>query len=158
MTQNKKTIWISRLLIGGVPLILLLGVYLYQQNSFPLDALSRTPSQIELSQGRELFANNCSSCHGVEGVGQNPESPNGGMLDGCGYLAPALNGTGHTWHHPDSVLFKTIKHGSIASDSSMRAFSGRLSDEEIILVIQFFKSLWPESIRENHAKLNQEEV
>ena len=158
MTQTKKTIWISRLLIGGIPLILLLGVYLYKQNSFPLDALSRTPSQIELSQGRELFANNCSSCHGVEGVGQNPESPNGGMLDGGGYLAPALNGTGHTWHHPDSVLFKTIKHGSIASDSSMRAFSGRLSDEEIILVIQFFKSLWPESIRENHAKLNQEEV
>ena len=158
MTQTKKTIWISRLFIGSVPLIFLLGVYLYQQNSFPLDALSRTPSQIELSQGRELFAKNCSSCHGVEGVGQNPESPNGGMLDGGGYLAPALNGTGHTWHHPDSVLFKTIKHGSIASDSSMRAFSGRLSDEEIILVIQFFKSLWPESIRENHAKLNQEEV
>ena len=42
MTQTKKTIWISRLLIGGVPLILLLGVYLYQQNSIPLDALSRT--------------------------------------------------------------------------------------------------------------------
>ena len=65
MTQTKKTIWISRLLIGGIPLILLLGVYLYQQNSFPLDALSRTPSQIQLSQGRELFANNCSSAMGL---------------------------------------------------------------------------------------------
>ena len=158
MTQTKKTNWISRLLIGGVPLILLLGVYLNQQNSFPLDALSRTPSQIQLSQGRELFANNCSSCHGINGVGQNPDSPKGGMSKDASYLAPALNGNGHTWHHPDSVLFKTIKHGSIASDSSMRAFSGHLSDEEIVLVIQFFKSLWPESIRDNHAKLNQEEV
>ena len=158
MTQTKKTIWISRLLIGGIPLILLFGVYLYQQNSFPLDALSRTPSQIELSKGRELFANNCSSCHGINGVGQNPDSPKGGMSKDASYLAPALNGNGHTWHHPDSVLFKTIKHGSIASDSSMRAFSGHLSDEEIVLVIQFFKSLWPESIRDNHAKLNQEEV
>ena len=101
---------------------------------------------------------NCSSCHGVEGVGQNPESPNGGMLDEGGYLAPALNGTGHAWHHPNSVLFKTIKHGSIASDSSMRAFSNRLSDKEIVMIIHYFKSLWPDPIREKHSNLNKEEV
>ena len=158
MTQNKKTVWISRLFIVFVPLIFLLGVYIYQQNSFPLDSLSRTPSQIELSQGSELFTNNCSSCHGIEGVGQNPESPNGGMLDGGGYLAPALNGTGHAWHHPNSMLFKTIKHGSIASDSSMRAFSNRLSDKEIVMIIHYFKSLWPDPIREKHSNLNKEEV
>ena len=158
MTQTKKTVWISRLFIVIVPLIFLLGFYIYQQNSFPLDSLSRTPSQIELSQGSELFAQNCSSCHGVEGVGQNPESPNGGMLDGGGYLAPALNGTGHAWHHPNSVLFKTIKHGSIASDSSMRAFSNRLSDKEIVMIIHYFKSLWPDPIREKHSNLNKEEV
>ena len=158
MTQNKKTVWISRLFIVFVPLIFLLGVYIYQQNSFPLDSLSRTPSQIELSQGSELFTQNCSSCHGVEGGGQNPESPNGGMLDGGGYLAPALNGTGHAWHHPNSVLFKTIKHGSIASDSSMRAFSNRLSDKEIVMIIHYFKSLWPDPIQEKHSNLNKEEV
>ena len=158
MTQTKKTVWISRLFIVFVPLIFLLGVYIYQQNSFPLDSLSRTPSQIELSQGSELFTNNCSSCHGIEGVGQNPESPNGGMLDGGGYLAPALNGTGHAWHHPNLVLFKTIKHGSIASDSSMRAFSDRLSDKEIVMIIHYFKSLWPDPIREKHSNLNKEEV
>ena len=158
MTQTKKTVWISRLFIVIVPLIFLLGVYIYQQNSFPLDSLSRTPSQIELSHGSELFTQNCSSCHGVEGVGQNPESPNGGMLDGGGYLAPALNGTGHAWHHPNSVLFKTIKHGSIASDSSMRAFSNRLSDKEIVMIIHYFKSLWPDPIREKHSNLNKEEV
>ena len=95
---------------------------------------------------------------GVEGVGQNPESPNGGMLDGGGYLAPALNGTGHSWHHPNSVLFKTIKHGSIASDSSMRAFADRLSDKEIVMIIHYFKSLWPDPIREKHSNLNKEEV
>ena len=158
MTQTKKTVWISRLFIVIVPLIFLLGVYIYQQKSFPLDSLSRTPFQIELSQGSELFAQNCSSCHGVEGVGQNPESPNGGMLDEGGYLAPALNGTGHAWHHPNSVLFKTIKHGSIASDSSMRAFSNRLSDKEIVMIIHYFKSLWPDPIREKHSNLNKEEV
>ena len=79
MTQTKKTIWISRLLIGGIPLILLLGVYLYQQNVSPLDALAQTPSQIEISQGSELFTNNCSSCHGINGIGQNPDFPKGGI-------------------------------------------------------------------------------
>ena len=80
------------------------------------------------------------------------------MFDEGGYLAPALNGTGHAWHHPNSVLFKTIKHGSIASDSSMRAFSNRLSDKEIVMIIHYFKSLWPDPIREKHSNLNKEEV
>ena len=80
------------------------------------------------------------------------------MLDGGGYLAPALNGTGHAWHHPNSVLFKTIKHGSIASDSLMRAFSDRLSDKEIVMIIHYFKSLWADPIQEKHSNLNKEEV
>ena len=65
------------------------------------------------------------------------------------------SGTGHAWHHPNSVLFKTIKHGSIASDSSMRAFSNRLSDKEIVMIIYYFKSLWPDPIREKHSNLIQ---
>ncbi len=124
----------------------------------PTQCLGKCPLAREIEQGKKLFAQNCSSCHGVEGIGQNPESPNGGMLDEGGYLAPALNGTGHAWHHPNSVLFKTIKHGSIASDSSMRAFSDRLSDKEIVMIIHYFKSLWPDPIREKHSNLNKEEV
>ena len=158
MSQTKKYIWRLRPWMWGLPLILLLGIYLYQKDASPLEALARTPSQIELSKGRELFSKNCASCHGVNAVGQIPDSPKGGISMDGSYLAPALNGTGHAWHHPDSTLYKNIKHGSIASDSSMRAFSGRLSDEEIILVIQYFKSLWPETIRERHALLSKEEA
>jgi len=124
----------------------------------PTESFSKYSLSSRIEKGKKLFAQNCSSCHGVEGVGQNPESPNGGMLDEGGYLAPALNGTGHAWHHPNSVLFKTIKHGSIASDSSMRAFSNRLSDKEIVMIIHYFKSLWPDPIREKHSNLNKEEV
>ena len=148
----------SRIWIAGIFVITLFGGYLYQQGSSPLKALANAPSPAEIEQGKILFAQNCSLCHGVEGVGQNPETPNGGMLDEGGYLAPALNGTGHAWHHPNSVLFKTIKHGSIASDSSMRAFSNRLSDKEIVMIIHYFKSLWPDPIREKHSNLNKEEV
>ena len=115
--SKNSRIWIARIFV-----ITLFGGYLFQQGLSPLNALANAPSPAEIEQGNKLFAQNCFSCHGVEGVGHNPESPNGGMLDEGGYLAPALNGTGHAWHHPNSVLFKTIKHDSIASDSSMRAF------------------------------------
>ena len=37
----------------------------------------------------------------------------------------------------------------------MRGFGDRLSDEKIVAVIQYFKSLWPEKIRTHHAMLIQ---
>ena len=40
----------------------------------------------------------------------------------------------------------------------MRAFSNRLSDKEIVMIIHYFKSLWPDPIREKHSNLNKEEV
>ena len=95
---------------------------------------------------------------GLKGLDKTLNHLTEACWDGVGYLAPALNGTGHAWHHPNSVLFKTIKHGSIASDSSMRAFSNRLSDKEIVMIIHYFKSLWPDPIREKHSNLNKEEV
>ena len=40
----------------------------------------------------------------------------------------------------------------------MRAFTDRLSDKEIVMIIHYFKSLWPDPIREKHSNLNKEEV
>ena len=105
--------------------------------------------------GHQLYMSNCSTCHGAQGEGQNPNSPKGGINANGTYIAPSLNGAGHTWHHSNEVLFKTVKEGSIASDSPMRGFGDRLSDEKIVTVIQYFKSLWPEKIRTHHAMLIQ---
>ena len=77
------------------------------------------------------------------------------MKDQGGYLAPALNGTGHAWHHPDEVLFRIIHEGSIAEDSPMRGFAGKLSDSEIVASIHYFKSLWPEEILNRHKEMVQ---
>ena len=59
-----------RIWIAGIFVITLFGGYLYQQGSSPLNALANAPSPAEIEQGKILFAQNCSSCHGVEGVGQ----------------------------------------------------------------------------------------
>jgi hypothetical protein len=88
-------------------------------------------------------------------VGENFHHPMGGMKDQGGYLAPALNGTGHAWHHPDAVLFNIIQEGSIAEDSPMRGFAGRLSDAEIVASIHYFKSLWPKEILNRHKEMLQ---
>ena len=56
----------SRIWITGIFVITLFGGYLYQQGSSPLNALANPPSPAEIEQGKKLFAQNCSSCHGVQ--------------------------------------------------------------------------------------------
>ena len=55
----------SRIWIAGIFVITLFGGYLYQQGSSPLNALANAPSPEEIEQGKKLFEQNCSSCHGV---------------------------------------------------------------------------------------------
>ncbi|MEE8435324.1 MAG: cytochrome c [bacterium] len=109
------------------------------------ESMAASPEQI--ARGKALFAKNCAICHGPQARGQNPLSPRGGRTSAGAYLAPALNGTGHAWHHPADALFETIKNGSLASDSPMRGFEGRLGDGEIRDVLGYLFSLWPPQIR-----------
>lgn len=67
--------------------------------------------------------------------------------------APPHDASGHTWHHPDAVLFAIAKNGLVAGvtaprgyESDMPAFGRMLSDEEIVAVLAYIKSTWPENI------------
>lgn len=60
------------------------------------------------------------------------------------YPAPPLNGTAHTWHHPESLLLKTINNGGIAIGGTMPAFKETLSDKDKRAVLSYVESLWPE--------------
>ncbi|MCH8077160.1 MAG: cytochrome c [SAR324 cluster bacterium] len=108
-------------------------------------AKAGTPEQI--ARGKALFSTNCAICHGPQARGQDPLNPRGGKTSAGAYLAPALNGTGHAWHHPADALFATIKNGSVASDSPMRGFDGRLGDEEIRNILGYLFSLWPPNVQ-----------
>jgi mono/diheme cytochrome c family protein len=92
-----------------------------------------------MAHGRRLFAHNCSPCHGQEAVGENPATPMGGWTAQVGHLAPALNGTGHAWHHPPEYLFHTIRHGSTVKGSRMQGWAQRMSDYDIVAVMANFQ-------------------
>lgn len=108
--------------------------------------------------GRELYASNCAACHGdnLEGQVADWRSPGpDGLMP-----APPHDETGHTWHHPDQVLFEITKFGIVAAANlkdyrtAMPIYEGVLSDEEIIAVLSFIKSTWPEEIRAGHDEMN----
>ncbi|MEN8142773.1 MAG: cytochrome c, partial [Thermodesulfobacteriota bacterium] len=62
-------------------------------------------------------------------------------------IAPALNGTAHTWHHSPSYLFKYIKKGPPFKDSPMPSFGNEFNKQEILATISYIQSLWSEPIR-----------
>ena len=68
---------------------------------------------------------------------------------------------GHTWHHPDEVLFGITKQGVAAFapsgyESNMPAFGGVLTDEEIWAVLAYLKSSWPPEIQVRQSALEQQ--
>lgn len=109
-----------------------------------------------VSAGRDLYLEHCASCHGEELEGQpdwRSPGPDGRLP------APPHDASGHTWHHTDQVLFELTKYGVAAYvgpdyDSAMPAFEDALSDDEIVAVLSYIKSRWPERIRRRHDEMN----
>jgi mono/diheme cytochrome c family protein len=101
----------------------------------------------QVALGRMAYAQHCASCHGAKLEGQpnwRDRLPNGRMP------APPHDETGHTWHHPDGVLFGITKEGLVPGryapkgyQSDMPGFGGVLSDDEIWAVLAYLKSTWP---------------
>ena len=115
------------------------------QSSPQFSMISSDPEVLDL--GQRLFEHNCSPCHGKNAVGENPLTPLGGWRSIVGHLAPALNGTGHAWHHPPSHHLLMIRDGSSLKGSRMVGWDKRLSDFDMIAVIAYFQSLWPPHIK-----------
>ncbi len=91
-----------------------------------LKAAQPTILNATLMQGETLFQATCAACHGVEGQGHVQHN------------APALNGSEHSWHHPDEQIIGLIKNGGIV----MPAVGESWSDEELAAVITYFKQWW----------------
>lgn len=111
-----------------------------------------------VAQGRAIYAQRCAACHGARLEGQ----PNWQLRDARGRLpAPPHDATGHTWHHPDEVLFRITKYGVAKAanlpgyQSDMPAFEGVLTDAEIVAVLSFIKAQWPERARRAQDQVNQ---
>lgn len=104
----------------------------------------------QVARGKAIYDRYCAACHGASLEGQ----PNWELRLANGRLpAPPHDASGHTWHHPDSVLFGITKFGLVPGkyappkyESDMPAFGQQLSDEEIWAVLAYIKSTWPDKI------------
>jgi len=106
--------------------------------------------------GQSLYQENCAVCHGKALEGQE----NWKDRDASGYMpAPPHDADGHTWHHPDAQLFEITKDGIeavVGGDykSNMAAFGVILSDDEIVAILAYIKSTWPQRIIDRHDQMN----
>lgn len=117
------------------------------------------PGQVAL--GKAVYTQYCASCHGTRLEGQpnwQRKSPSGRMP------APPHDDSGHTWHHPDRVLFGITRDGLVPGkyappgyQSDMPAFGGNLSDAEIWAVLAYIKSSWSPKIRGAQRRITLEQ-
>ena len=108
----------------------------------------------QIIRGKEIYAENCASCHGANLEGQ-PDWKR--RLENGRMPAPPHDESGHTWHHSDQDLFAITKLGVggvvPGYESDMLAFGDILSDEDITAVLAFIKSTWPERQRDVQARI-----
>ena len=129
------------------------GAFLYK-NGGQEAAMEGIATTERIAQGKAIYGDHCASCHGVALEGQEnwrSRKPDGRLP------APPHDPSGHTWHHPDQMLFVMTKFGPQATagptyQSDMPAFEGVLSDQEIIDVLTYIKSTWPKEIQEEQAR------
>lgn len=142
------------LIVGGIAIWI--GVRVLD----PTGGVRLRPDDPELvAKGKQVYTAECATCHGENLEGQANWQQRGpdGLLP-----APPHDPSGHTWHHPDAILFALTKYGpaAIAKDptyrTSMPIYEDVLSDADIIAVLSYIKSTWPADIRARHDTLNQQ--
>ena len=110
-----------------------------------------------LALGKQVYQARCAACHGagLEGQPKWRERGPDGLLP-----APPHDASGHTWHHPDEVLFNITKFGVAKAaglkdyTSAMPIYEGVLSDEEIVAALSWIKAQWPAQVRARHDQMN----
>ena len=159
MTAKRKSIRPSVIWSGSIVVTLILAAaiaYRFWPPATVGGGDAESPQMLAL--GQEVYAEACASCHGVNLEGQ----PNWRIrLDNGRLPAPPHDATGHTWHHPDEMLFGMTKFGPgdfaglDGYESDMPAFEGVLSDQDIRAVLAYIKSTWPAKIRARQEDINR---
>ncbi|MGV3743452.1 MAG: c-type cytochrome [Burkholderiaceae bacterium] len=138
---------IFTLAAGTILLILMGGALVFRTNEGANPNTINPLDEASVSRGKAIYSLHCVSCHGQNLEGQanwRERLPNGRLP------APPHDETGHTWHHPDTVLIDIVKNGLVPGktapvgyESDMPAYGKLLSDSDIIAVLAYIKSRWP---------------
>ena len=157
----KRSLIITAVAIGATS-VAGWAVFAQMSEAPTVDSLGQT-AQADIAEGQDLYVENCAACHGANLEGQSDwQSPGAdGRLP-----APPHDRTGHTWHHPDSVLFGYIQLGGtelmnqqgMDFDSGMPGFGDTLDDQEIWNILAYIKSTWPDRERDVQAERSQAEL
>ena len=159
MTPPSRT---ARRALGGLALAGVAAALVWWRLSDPSGAatgLLRPDDTALLQRGEQLYRVHCASCHGENLQGQ----PNWRERGTDGRLpAPPHDDSGHTWHHPDEVLFQLTKDvvakaaGLPDYPTNMPAYGGTLSDADIVAVLSWIKSRWTPETRRLHDEVNRQ--
>ncbi len=113
----------------------------------------------QVQRGKHIYQRFCALCHGVDLQGQ----PNWRQRKADGKLpAPPHDASGHTWHHPDAMLFGIIKQGLVPPyappdyATDMPAWGDTLRDTDIWAVLAYIKSRWSAETRKMQQELANE--
>jgi len=148
------------MLVGGLAAVALAGAagFALLSRGQPEATVRLAPTDTALvALGANVYAAQCAACHGANLEGEpdwRTRRPDGRLP------APPHDETGHTWHHPDEVLFALTKYGlpkEIGGKpylSAMPAYEGILTDREIVAVLSYIKSRWPSEVIARHDAIN----
>lgn len=140
--------------VWGIALVVLLTGC---ERASTISGIADPDNPRQVAQGEQIYARHCLGCHGANLEGQ----PNWRRRGENGRLpAPPHDASGHTWHHPDQMLFEITRNGLVPPhapegyQSDMPAFNGTLSDEEIWAVLAYIKSRWPPEQRQHQQSVS----
>lgn len=119
------------------------------------DSLAPSNGAISVEEGVTLYTTYCAACHGADLEG-HPDwrTPN---ADGS-YNPPPHDVSGHTWHHGDPTLVQLILEGSPFRQSQMPVFGEILTVEEVLSILEFFRSNWGEQERMFQREATEREL
>ncbi|MCA0921728.1 c-type cytochrome [Pseudooceanicola nanhaiensis] len=120
-----------------------------QSRAAPAPLLPWTDSEI-VARGEVLYEAQCTACHGSLAATAPVQETS----------APPHDENGHSWEHPDYALFQLTKSGEVAElcrsveGSDMPQFADALTDRQIVDVLSYIKSTWPEETRQKQEAVN----
>lgn len=99
----------------------------------------------------------CAHCHGWAGDGQPLTTIQTTEANGF-HPVPRHDSQGHTWQHPDQILFETIKYGVQASTNlyPMSPYDAQFTDDEIFAIVEYIKQWWTDDQRQHQASLTRQ--
>ena len=127
-----------------------------QMAADPVPGLLPWQDAERVANGAIVYADHCAACHGADLEGE----PDWMARNADGLLpAPPHDETGHTWHHADPLLIDIVTRGTAAIvggnyRSNMIGFGDILGEDEILDVLAYIKSTWPEEVLDIHNQIN----